>query len=271
MRVFHAIPAMNQSLTTALTIEERFRGPPTSGNGGYVAGVFASALTCGEHCLPNGRAVEVTLRAPTPLDRSLQLQRAGTGTESLTVFHETTLVAEAAIKTLLMDVPAPPAWEETLRAREHSYSLPMGFHPMFNEVRRGAHPICFCCGAELSDTEGLQVYAAPLNENRLVAAAWIPNPAFADSTGFLRPEMIWTALDCPGQMAWLAEGTRTGMLGRLTARIEKSVRAGERCIVTAWTMGSEGRKYFAGTALFNEAGELCAYAKAVWIGRASAI
>jgi hypothetical protein len=32
-------------------------------------------------------------------------------------------------------------------------------------------------------------------------------------------------------------------------------------------MGNEGKKYFAGTALFNASNELCAYAKAVWIGK----
>ena len=169
--------------------------------------------------------------------------------------------------TLEMEIPEAVSWDEAYAARERSYSLPVAFHPLFNGVRRGVHPICFCCGAELSETEGLQVYSAPVKNDEQVAAAWIANPYFANEAGVLPPEMIWTALDCPGQMAWRARGVQTGMLGRLTARIEQSVRAGERCVVTGWTMGNEGKKYFAGTALFNGRNELCAYAKAVWIGR----
>jgi len=57
------------------------------------------------------------------------------------------------------------------------------------------------------------------------------------------------------------------MLGRMTPSFKQPVRAGERCVVIGWTMGREGRKHFAGTALFNERRELCAYAKAVWIGQ----
>jgi len=252
-----------------LSIDEQFRGPPHSGNGGYVAGVFAAALTGGNHCLPNQRAVEVTLRAPTPLNQPLNA-RCGDN-ESLAIFHGSTLIAEIVAKELIIDVPTPATWDEALAAREHSYSLPMGFRPLFNAVRRGAHPICFCCGAELSETEGLHVYSAPVKANRQVAAAWMPHKVFADQDGSIPPEIVWTALDCPGQMAWLAAGTQTGMLGRLTARIERTVRAGERCVVSAWTMGNEGRKFFAGTALFNEANQLCAYAKAVWIGPPAAV
>ena len=46
-------------------IERRFRGPPTTGNGGYVAGLVAAAL--------GGTDCTVTLKAPPPLDRDLVL------------------------------------------------------------------------------------------------------------------------------------------------------------------------------------------------------
>lgn len=245
-------------------IAEKFRGPPKSGNGGYVSGIFAGALTGGVHDLSGGRAVEVTLRAPIPLERSLTLHRS---LDSLTVKDGETLIAEVAIKMLELTVPEPASWEQALAARSNSYSLPIEFNPLFGAVRRGVHPICFCCGAELNETEGLQVYSAPVKDNAQVAAAWLPERSFADANGVVSAEIIWTALDCPGQMAWRAIGVRTGMLGRLTARIEKRVNAGERCVVTGWTLGEERKKFFAGTALFNQRGELCAYAKAIWIGR----
>jgi hypothetical protein len=246
-----------------ILIAAKFRGPPNSGNGGYVAGRIADALTHGVHNLPHHGAVEVTLRAPIPLDHPLAMQRAH---DSLTVHDGNTLIAEAAIKTLQMDVPTPADWDAAVAVRDQSYSFPVGINTLFTTPLRGVHPICFCCGAELAATEGAHVYAAPLKHNHQVAAAWIPDASLAQD-GKVRPEMIWTALDCPGQMAWRAEGTQTGMLGRITARIEKPVRPGDRCVVIGWTMGNEGKKYFAGTALFNSANELCAYAKAVWIGR----
>ena len=252
-------------MTNSLEIPTRFRGPPHSGNGGYVAGIFASALAQ-RHNLP-GQAVEVTLRAPTPLDTPLSVEH---GDSMLTVraaaTSGATLIAEARIVPFELDVPRAATWAEALAAQPNSYSLPTEFHPQFNQVRRGVHPICFCCGAEAPPTEGLHVYSAPIPSLDQVAAAWRPSEAFA-SGDTIAPEFLWTALDCPGQMAWRAAGIQTGMLGRLTARIERSVRAGERCVVSGWTLGREGRKFFAGTALFNEAGDLCAYAKAVWIGR----
>lgn len=250
----------------SIIVAEKFRGPPKSGNGGYVSGVFAAALTQGVHNLPDHQAVEVTLRAPIPLDRPMSVRRAQ---DALTVMHGETLIAEAKVVTLQMDLPSPASWDEAMAVREQSYSFPLGINTLFATPLRGVHPICFCCGAELAPTEGAHVYTAPVKAKRQVAAAWIPNECWADERGFVRPEIVWTALDCPGQMAWRAEGTHTGMLGRLTARIEKPVRAGERCVVIGWTMGNEGKKYFAGTALFDHAGELCAYAKAVWIGRGS--
>ena len=247
-----------------IVIAEKFRGPPKSGNGGYVSGVFAAALTNGVHNLPDSRAVEVTLRAPTPLDQPMSIRRLD---DALTIVHRELLIAEAKIVPLQMDVPAPAMWQEAMAVREQSYSFPVGINTLFATPLRGVHPICFCCGAELAPTEGAHVYAAPMKEKHQVAAAWIPNEYWTDEQGLVRPEIIWTALDCPGQMAWRAEGVNTGMLGRLTARIQRSVRVGSRYVVIGWTMGNEGKKYFAGTAVFDEAGELCAYAKAVWIGR----
>jgi hypothetical protein len=38
-------------------------------------------------------------------------------------------------------------------------------------------------------------------------------------------------------------------------------------VITGWQINVDGKKHFAGTALFNQAGECCAYSKQVWIGR----
>jgi hypothetical protein len=52
-----------------LRIEERYRGPPDSGNGGYVCGLVAGFL---------GGSAEVTLRRPPPLDRTLLVRELRT-------------------------------------------------------------------------------------------------------------------------------------------------------------------------------------------------
>lgn len=246
-----------------IRIAERFRGPPSSGNGGYVTGIVAGLLTDGRFDLPDDQAGEVTLRAPVPLDRDLTVERTEDG---LRVVDGAQLIAEGRCTTLTLDVPDPPSFDEARAACPASPSLVRGFHPLLGAARVGFHPICFCCGAELAPSAGLHVYAAPIPARRQVAAAWLAPAAYADAAGLLPPEIVCTALDCPGQFAWLADGVRTGMLGRLTVRIVKPVRAGDRCVISGFTLGQEGRKYHAGTALFDAEGALCAYARAVWIG-----
>ncbi|MDD9969574.1 MAG: hypothetical protein OXR73_25235 [Myxococcales bacterium] len=246
----------------SIEIQEQFRGPPRSGNGGYVTGVIAGLLMEGKRA-PD--AAEVTLRAPVPLDRALSVNGDNA---CIRVMDDETLIAEALRTSLILEVPEPATFEEAQGARDASASLRVSEHRAFKGQRRvGIHPVCFCCGAELAADAGLHVYAAPIPARRQVAAAWIAPEAYSNPDGTLPEAIVCTALDCPGQFAWLAEGKRTGMLGRMTPCIKQSVRAGEQCVVIGWTMGNEGRKHFAGTALFNERRELCAYAKAVWIGR----
>ncbi len=49
---------------TSIIIDKRYCGPPNSGNGGYVCGRLARYI-------PGG--AEVTLRAPPPLDKQLDV------------------------------------------------------------------------------------------------------------------------------------------------------------------------------------------------------
>jgi len=238
---------------TALEIPFAFRGPPMSGNGGYVAGVIAGRLGA-----PG--ATEVTLRAPIPLDTPLHVER---GTPLLVTRGET-LIAEARPVTLDLDVPEPPGWDEAWAARDASPSFASGMNPLVPNGT-GFHPVCYCCGVDNPD--GLHVYAAPVRDGELVAAAWPTETSWGDAEGHLPPESLWTALDCPGQFAWLAAGIRTGMLGRLTGEVLRPARAGDHYVVTGWRIEVERRKHFAGTAVFDADGDLVARAKAVWIGR----
>jgi hypothetical protein len=233
-------------------IQEQFRGPPQSGNGGYVGGTFATFAPEG-----TGEA-EVTLRAPIPLDVSLAVNKSADG---VTVTHGETLIAEVKRVTYEMQIPQPPSWPEVERAAPSSYSLLKNDNPLF-EGRRGFHPICFCCGAEHDD--GLGVFAAPVGEQ--VAAIWKTKTAWADDSGNLPSEFLWTALDCPGQFAYRAQGVITGMLGRITAKIHQPAKAGDAFLITAWPIRVEGKKHFAGSAMFDASGKLVAEATTLWIG-----
>ena len=77
-------------------------------------------------------------------------------------------------------------------------------------------------------------------------------------------EFVWAALDCPARSR-SASRTAGTLLGRFAVEIEELPAPGERCIVLAWPLGEEGRKLYAGTALYGEGGRLLARARATWI------
>lgn len=244
-----------------ITVPEARRGPPGSGNGGWVAGEMAALL---RPVVGDRTPVEVTLRAPVPLDTEMQV-RVSDG--SLSIHHGDVLVAVAVPADLNLEVPEPPAFDEAVAAAGASMSRQPATHPMLPGVRTGPHPICFCCGAELGPDEGCHVEVSPFAERGMVAGAWRCPPVFAVD-GLLPEPIIFTALDCPGQFAWLAERPEGyGLLGRITGQVLAPVAADDDLIVTGWTLGSDGRKLFAGTALHRRDGELVARARSTWFTR----
>jgi hypothetical protein len=218
-----------------IVIERRFRGPTGSGNGGYTCGLVAAFV--------DGPA-EVTLRIPPPLDRPLVVERDGDG--GVRVLDGATLVAEAKPAAVEVEPPAAPSFEQACGA-----ALPEG-------DQDSPFPECFVCGPHREPGDGLRIFAGPL-QDRAVAAPWVPIEPY---TG---PEFVWAALDCPGAYACGFGERGVLVLGRLAARVEALPRAGEQCVVVAWPLGDEGRKAFAGTALFGESGRLLGLARATWI------
>jgi hypothetical protein len=229
-----------------IVIARQFCGPPDSGNGGYVCGVLARDI--------EGPATSV-LRARVPLDVELELalsEEAAVMTDA-----EGTLIGRGDADELELDVPPPPSLEAARRAMA-------GY--IAHEQR--VHPICFTCGVERDEGDGLRVFAgqvegAPAGH---VACVWTPHAAFADADGLVPSEVVWAALDCPGVFAWLVkEGRHGALLGTMTGEVIRRPKAGEPCIVTAWPLVREGRKETAGVALFTADGELLARGHQVWI------
>jgi hypothetical protein len=215
-------------------IERRYRGPESSGNGGYAAGLLASFL--------DGPA-EVTLRLPPPLERELAVERRDGGAVLL---DGGTLVAEAVPAAVDLDVPATPSWEEALEASTH-------YAPIGPESFRG----CFSCGAIREEGDGLRILPGRVAGTELVAAPWVPDEVSVP--------VVWAAIDCSGAYA-VGEGERGAVvLGRMAARVDRVPRPGERCVVVGWPLGADGRKLYAGTALFDGRGTPLAVARQTWI------
>ena len=220
-----------------IVIERRFRGPTGSANGGYTCGVVAAFV--------EGPA-EVTLRRPPPLERPLVVESDGDA--GVRVLDEGALVAEGKPTAVELEAPAPPSFGEAAAAALPEGDLDSPF------------PECFVCGAHRQAGDGLRIFAGPHGDGR-VAATWVPTDAYA------APEFVWAALDCPGAYAGgFGVGERgTLVLGRLAARVDAVPRADERCVVVGWPLGEEGRKFYAGTALYGESGRVLGVARATWI------
>jgi hypothetical protein len=234
---------------TKVVIARQFAGPPTSGNGGYVAGILARGI--------EGPAT-VALRAVIPLDLPLDL--AAADGRWVMSGEAGVLIGEArpASPADLPEPPAPPSLAEAHAAGERYVGL-----------SETLHPICFSCATARDEGDGLRVFAGQLEgaEPGTLAGVWTPHPNFADSEGLAPSEIVWAALDCPGWYAWLAhDGALAGLLGTMTCEVVRRPRVGEAHVVMAWPIaGGTGRKRFAGVALFTADGECVARGHQVWI------
>jgi hypothetical protein len=216
-----------------VVIGRRYRGPLTSGNGGYSAGLLAGFL--------DGPA-EVTLRLPPPLERELQV----TDEDGRFVLRDgDAVVAEA--------VPAVPGVEPPLTltldeardaAARHDASW---LTQSFGE--------CFSCGDRPGD--GLCIHVGPSAGNDVHGAPWVARE--------VTPEVIWSAIDCAGAYAVGGPGRGEVVLGRMTAEIRRLPEEGEQCIILAWPLEEDGRKLHAGTALTAADGEVLAVSRQTWI------
>ena len=214
-------------------LAQRYRGPLTSANGGYACGRLAAFVDADE--------VEVTLRLPPPLDRPLAVERED---GRVLLLDGDALVAEARPAPVEVEPPAPVSVADAEAARERHAR---DWNADFGE--------CYVCGLR---EDGLEIRVGPVAGREPLHAA----PVALREAG---PEFVWAAVDCPGAYAVGAEGRGDIVLGRMTARVDRVPDAGEECVATAWPLGEDGRKLYAGTALFTPNGELLALARQTWI------
>ena len=226
-----------------IRIDERFRGPPRSGNGGYVCGRTAARLP---------GTVAVRLKAPPPLDADLRLE---TGDAQARLLHGERPIAEARAATLELDAPPPP----TLAQAQAASPAYLGF-----QVH--AFPGCFVCGPQRAPGDGLRIFPGSVEGSTLIAAPWTPDASLVDASGAVRSEFLWAALDCTSGFAIMPppEGSAL-VLGELCATLHGGLRAGDACLTVGWPVALEGRKRHSGSAVYRADGSLVALARAVWI------
>ncbi len=239
-------------MTAELIIPARFNGPARSGNGGYVAGSLAERVADATH-----RTVEVTLRMPPPLDTVLTVTSEGGRT---VLSHGDTIVAEARVVDLDL-APVDEVLPDVAGAAMQRYPG-LGNHPF---------PTCFACGPDRAEGDGLRIFPGPVGDDRgYVASLWVPQPGHAESTDLLDEVQrcgtgtTWAALDCIGGWSEDLEG-RPCVLGRMTARVDALPVVGETHVVVGRHLGSEGRKSFTASTLYDADGRVAATAAHTWI------
>jgi hypothetical protein len=225
------------AMSDEVVIDRRFRGPPDSANGGYACGLLAAFVK-------GGPAVEVTLREPPPLDAPLAVEAAN---GSARLLDGDSLVAEGrAVDAPELAVPDPGS-------------------PMHSEH---PYPSCFVCSSERAPGDGLRITCGPVpgREAELVAAPFEIDGDLAGADGNVRPELVWSVLDCPSGIAgMLVPEQGISVLGRLTARLLRPVPAGATHVAIGWPTGRDGRKHYSATAILDRDGQTLALASATWI------
>jgi len=230
-----------------LTVPYRFRGPADSANGGYMCGLVAGCLE---------GPVQVTLRRPPPLDTPMTVEQVDE--DAVRIHHDDALVAEAAAVRNGW-APRIPGSVSMTQARAAE-----GNARYFQDP---AYPACFVCGPDRRPGDGLRISPGPVNGSSVWAAPWTPTAA--DGGRSVSPEVVWAALDCPGGIAAFEaadiEPDTAILLGRMTAQVTSPPAAGDECQVIAWSMGRDGRKLTAGSALLAAGGDVLAVATTVWL------
>ncbi|WP_345944190.1 hypothetical protein [Bradyrhizobium sp. IC3069] len=207
----------------------------------------------------------MTLRAPPPLERSLDVLTGADG--GIELRENGKLLATARATDIdVLDVP---------RVSYEAAEEAAGRTPYEEQTHN--LPTCFVCGPARGHGDGLRIFAGPLQAGAVpgkpvvFAASWVPHGSLSGADGHVAPEFVWAALDCPtgyctvGARHLGLKGDETALLGRMAARIERRPRPGDRCAVVAWPTGREGRKLFAESALLDAEQEVLATARATWL------
>ena len=189
-----------------------------------------------------------------PLEVPLELVRSPAGGS---LRCEGTVVVEAVPTAISVTAPPPVDFQAAAHAMASSPAMDPR-HPF---------PTCFVCAPRRGIHDGLRIFPAS-GDGGVHLASWVPDPEFGDSESnseaFLRPEILWAALDCPTGFAAGFPTAGKLVTGRLAVQQLKPIRTGAGCVLISWPLEVEGRKHFSAACLYQNA-MLCAVARATWI------
>jgi hypothetical protein len=243
-----------------LLVPRRFRGPPSSGSGGWTAGALAAlvgAAAPDDHSDP-WPAISVSLRRPPPLDTPMPVETSSGVTEAM-------LDGEVVVRAEPTEAPltlVEPVRADEARAAEASYAG-LTSHPF---------PTCFTCGVGRDD--GLRIFPGRVGDQDdavRFAATWTPDATVAedfhtyvDDSPRASLATTWAALDCIGGWAGGLE-ERPMVLARMTARVDALPMVDEEHVVVGLALGRDGRKTFTASTLHDSDGRVVARAEHVWV------
>ena len=188
--------------------------------------------------------------APPPLDVPLAVEPAQP-TDTWLLRDGDRVVASGVPAKLELEVPGAPPYVQAVWASQHYAGFKEHPFPIASSAARTAGAATAC---------GFSRGCSTRTSSR---RPWLPADDLDGGDGKVAVEFHWAALDCPG---YFALGTpRRMLLGEMQAHVDRRVRVGEACTVIGWKMGSERRKHYSGTAIFDEDGELCARARLTWV------
>ena len=122
-------------------------------------------------------------------------------------------------------------------------------------------PTCFACGPKRPEGDGLRLFAGPIADREVFAAAWTPAAEFGDVA--VDPLFVWAALDCPSSAPTMSG--KTIVLASLAAALRAARRDRRAARDRVMANRGRGRKHWNGVALWNAAGDVCAAGRALWI------
>jgi hypothetical protein len=225
-----------------IVIDPRFNGFPDIALGGYVGGVLASGRP----------SSEVILRRPVKIGKPYEIVANPDGTQSLQEGNEILAIARDA--SIDLKVPQPIGLEES-RVASRGY---VGH-------RRHLIPGCFNCGPLRPEGDGLRIFPGSVAGRDVVAAPWTPAESLGNSSGVVKSEFIWSALDCPTIWALLLRGQPDSkdlaVTARLAVKLISPVQAGQPHIVMGWKVSEIERARVAGGAIYSADGQLLAIAR----------
>ena len=231
-------------------------------HGGYLGGRLASLM-------PGASAVDVKLRAPTPLETPLVIDRSDE--PQLRLLAGDQVCAESSPSDFKLEGVPLVTYEQAERAGNEALDWVSSRLPA--EARRrflddlddpDEQDRCFGC---LPRSDGLSILPGRVGSLDVAAAAVrVPPDLIVDDV--VPAEIVWAAVDCPSLwVSHVLSDEEEGLLGRptftgtLSVRVHRLPRADERIFIQVWRLGRDNRKLFGAGVLVGEEAEILAEAR----------